>query len=138
MFLYTVIQALVGIIAGIIIATRTKKSDGIVYGKLDTIGRITNIILIPVYAIISLPCMFLGMISSPKQDGILGILGWIVSIIIASEVLFCGLGLGASVALRKKGESKKSFLLQFAGAIAIVLTFVLYSVFAGNLLKPLN
>ena len=78
------------------------------------------------------------MISSPGCDGFLGIIGWIVSIINASATLFCGLGLGFSVALRKKGKSKLSFAVQFAGIIGIALTIGMYMLFAGNLLKPLN
>ena len=35
MFLYTVIEAIVGVVAGILLAVCTKKVDGVVYGKLD-------------------------------------------------------------------------------------------------------
>jgi hypothetical protein len=101
MFFYTTIEAIVAVVAGILIAVCTKKADGVVYGKLDKAGRITNILLIPVYACLSPVYLFFGMISTPRHDGFLGILGWIVSVIIASATLFCGLGLGFSVALRK-------------------------------------
>jgi hypothetical protein len=110
----------------------------VVYNTLDKVGRITNIVLIPIYVCLLPFCLFLGMISSPAYDGFLGIIGWIVSIINASAALFCGLGLGLSVALRKKGKSKLSFAVQFAGFVGIALTVVLYMVFAGNLLKSLN
>ena len=66
------------------------------------------------------------------------ILGFIVSFIAASAALFCGLGLGFSVALRRKGRSGLSFAVQFAGAVGIALTFLLYGVFAGSLITPLN
>ena len=138
MFLYTVIEAIVGIVAGILLAVGTKKKEGGVYGKLDRAGKITNIVLIPVYACLSPLCLFLGMIFRPNHDGFLGIIGWIVSIIGASAVLFCGLGLGSSVALRKKGKSKLSFAAQFAGAVGIALTLLIFFCFYGNLLKPLN
>ena len=138
MFLYTVIEAVVGIIAFILLAVCTKKADGVVYGKLDKAGRITNILLIPVYVCLSPLYLFFGMISSPRHDGFLGILGWIVSIIIASAALVCGLGLGFSVALRKKGQSKKSFIVQFAGLAAIGLSVGLYYLLAGNLIRYLN
>ena len=82
--------------------------------------------------------LFLGMISEPAYDGILGLLGWIVAIVTASAALFCGLGLGFSVALRKKGKSKLSFAVQFAGLAGIGLTVLLYVIFAGNLLRSLN
>jgi uncharacterized membrane protein len=78
------------------------------------------------------------MISEGYKDGILGILGWIVAVIIASAALISGLGIGASVALRKKGKSKLSFAVQFAGVIAIALSFVLYALFVGTLISPLN
>ena len=82
--------------------------------------------------------LFLGTIANPRYDGFLGVLGWIVSIIMASAALFCGIGLGLSVAFRKKGKSKLSFAVQFAGVGSIALTFVLFFLFYGNLLRPLN
>ena len=138
MYLYTVIEAMVGIIAGLVIAIGTKKADGVIYGKLDKAGMITNILLIIVYACLLPLCLFLGMISNPKYDGFLGILGWIVAVVIASAALFCGLGLGFSVALRKKGRRKLSFAVQFAGVGGIGLTLAFYFIFTGNLLKYLN
>ena len=138
MFLYTVIEAIVGVVAAILLAVCTKKPDGVVYGKLDKAGRITNILLILVYGCLSPLYLFLGMISYPDYDGFLWLLGWIVSIINASATLFCSLGLGFSVALRKKGMSKLSFAVQFAGLVGIGLTVGMYCLFAGNLLSPLN
>ena len=78
------------------LAVCTKKADGVTYGKLEKAGRITNILLIPVFVCLSPLYLFLGMISNPDYDGFLGLLGWIVSIINASAALFCGLGLGFS------------------------------------------
>ena len=137
-FLYTVIEAIVAVVAGILIAVRTKKAEDVIYTKLDKIGRITNILLIPVYLYFAPMYLFLGVISSPQQAGFLGLLGWMVSFVIASASLFCWLGLGFSVALRKKGRSKLSFAVQFAGVFGIGLTVLLYSIFAGNLLHFLN
>ena len=138
MFLYTVIEAIVGLVAGILLAACSKKANNVSYGKLDKAGRITNIILILVYTCLSPLYLFFGMISTPRYDGILGILGWIVSLIIASAALFCGVGLGLSVAWRKKGRSKLSFAVQFAGLVGIGLSVGLYCIFAGNLLRYLN
>lgn len=138
MFLYTIIEAIVAIVAGILLAACTKKADGVVYGKLDKAGRITNIALIIIYVCLSPLYLFFGMISTPAYGGILGILGWVVSVIIASAALFCGLGLGFSVALRKKGKSKQSFVVQFAGIAGIGLSVGLYCLLAGNLIRPLN
>ena len=138
MTLYTIIEAIVAVVAGILLAVCTKKADGVVYGKLDKAGRVTNIVLIIVYVMLAPLYMFLGMISMPDHTGFLGLIGWIISIINGSAALFCGLGLGLSVALRKKGESKKSFAVQFAGFAGIALTVGMYCIFAGNLLSPLN
>ena len=138
MFLYTIIEAVAAVAAGFLIAVCSKKAEGVTYTKLDKAGRITNILLIPVYLCHAPLYMFLGMISNPDYDGFLGILGWIVSIINGSAALFCGLGLGFSVALRKKGKCKLSFIVQFAGFIGIGLTVGMYCLFAGNLLSFLN
>ena len=138
MYLYTTIEAWVAVIAGILLAVCTKKADGVEYGKLDKAGRVTNILLIPVYVCLLPLCLFLGMIANPRYDGFLGVLGWIVAIVMASAALFCGIGLGLSVAFRKRGKSKLSFAVQFAGLGGIGLTLLLFFVFYGNLLKPLN
>ena len=138
MFLYTLIEAIAAVVLGILIAVRAKRTDSVVYSKLDRVGVITNILLAVVYAATAPFYLFLGMISYPACSGFMGIICWIVTIINASAALFCGLGLGYSVALRKKGKSKLSFAVQFAGVIGICLTVVMYALFAGNLLESLN
>ena len=138
MFLYTTIEAIVAVIAGILLPVCTKKSQNVVYTKLDKAGRIINILLIPVYVCLAPLYMFLAMIANPRYDGFLGILGWIVAVMMGSAALFCGLGLGFSVALRKKGKSKLSFAVQFAGVLGIVINLLLFVIFYGNLLKPIN
>ena len=138
MFLYTTVEAVAGVVAGLLIAICSKKTDGVIYNKLDKIGRVTNILLLLFYIGFSFFYLFLGMIASPRYDGFLGILGWLVSIIMASAALFCGVGLGLSVAFRKKGKSKLSFIVQFAGVGGIGLTVILFFLFYGNLLRPIN
>ena len=138
MFLYISIGAAVAVIAGILLAVCTKKAEDVTYTKLDKAGRITNILLIPIYVCLAPLCMFLGMIARPSYDGFLGILGWIVAIIMGSTALFCGLGLGFSVALRKKGKSRQSFTVQFSGVLGIAINLILFFLFYGNLLRPLN
>ena len=101
-------------------------------------GSITNLLLLVVYVCLAPLYLFLGMIATPRYDGILGILGWTVAIIMGSAALPCGLGLGFSAALRKRGRSKLSFALQFAGIAGIALTLILFFLFYGNLLRPLN
>jgi cytochrome bd-type quinol oxidase subunit 2 len=138
MFLYTAIEAIVAIVAGTLIAVCTKKADGVTYGKLDKIGRITNLLLLLFYVGFSFFYLFLGAIARARYDGFLGILGWIVAILMASAALFCGIGLGLSVAFRKRGKRKLSFAVQFAGLGGIGLTVILFFLFYGNLLRPLN
>lgn len=138
MYIYVIIEALVGIIGGILIAACTKRAEGVKYNKLDRAGQITNILLAIAYVIASPLYLALGAFSEPDGEGFLIVLGAIVSVIAASAALFCGLGLGFSVALRKKGRSKLSFALQFAGAVAIALTVLLYVVFEGTLISSLN
>lgn len=138
MFVYIIAEAIVAVIAGIVLAVSTKKAEGVVYGKLDKAGWITNILLLIVYVCLSPLYLGLGLFSYPNHDGFLGLLGWIVTVINASATLFCFPGLGLSVALRKKGRSKQSFAVQFAGFIGIGLTVGMYFLFAGNLLMSLN
>ena len=138
MFLYTSIVAAVAVIAGILLAVCTKKPEDITYTKLDKAGRITNVLLLMVYICLAPLYLFLAMIANPRYDGFLGILGWIVAIIMGSAAMFCGLGLGFSVALRKKGKSKLSFAVQFSGVLGIAINLILFFLFYGNLLRPLN
>ena len=138
MYLFAAVAAIVALIAGILLAACTKKAEGVVYGKLDKAGRITNIVLIPLYIFLTIFCIAISMFSNPRYDGFLGIVGWIVCVIIASAPLSCGLGLGFSASLRKKGRSKLSFILQFAGIAGSALSIGLFMLFYGNLLKSLN
>ena len=138
MFVYIIAEAIVAVIAGILLSVFTKKADGVVYGKLDKAGRITNILLLIVYVCLSPLYLGLGLFSYPNHDGFLGMLGWIVTVINASTALFCFPGLGLSVALRKKGRSKQSFAVQFVGFVGIALTVGMYCLFEGNLLMSLN
>ena len=139
MVIYLIAEAIIGIIAAILIALFTKRADGVVYKRLDKVGIATNILLILVYAVLSPLYLALGLFSYPEyESGILCILGWIIAIINASATLFCGLGLGFSVALRKKGKSKESFIVQFAGLVGIGLTVGFYIIFEDVLLSTLN
>ena len=137
-FLYTIIAAVIAAVIGIVVAVRTKKDECVTYTGLDKAGRITNLVLLLVYVCLSPMYLFIGMICTPAHDGYLGFVGYAVSVVIASASLFCFPGLGFSVALRKKGRSKLSFAVQFAGVVGIGLTILLYTVFAGNLLRSLN
>jgi hypothetical protein len=138
MFVYTLLAAIVGIVGGIVLAARGKRADGVIYGRLDKAGIVTNILLTVLYAMASPVCLFLGALSEPDAEGILWLPAMIVCLIAASATLFCGLGLGFSVMLRKRGRGKLSFAVQFAGIVGIALTFILHVVFTGTLIRPLN
>ena len=138
MYLVSAIAAIVGLIAGIVVAAIAKKKEGVVYGKLDKAGVITNILLIPVYFALALFTTALSLFTAPGYAGILGILGWIICVIIAIAPLFSGLGLGFSVSLRKEGKSKLSFAAQFAGIAGSALSILLFLACYGNLLDSLN
>jgi hypothetical protein len=132
MFIYFAFAALAGIIAGTILAFRLKKEETVVYGTLDKIGIATNIVLIPVYAIILTFFWFLNMLGmNPLNGGLLGVISWIVSIFCASVPALCGLGIGASVAWRKKGKSVHSFLVQFAGIAGFAVVMLIF-IFLGD------
>ena len=138
MYLFAALASIVALIVGIIIASRTKKADGVIYTKLDKAGVITNILLIPIYIGLSLFSIAISLFTAPGYDGLLGILGWIICIIIASAPLSCGLGLGFSASLRKKGKSKLSFIIQFAGVVGSALSIILFMLCYDNLLSSLN
>ena len=135
---YYFIEAVVGIIVGLLIAICTKKAEGVTYGKLDKAGRIVNIVLLGVYILISPLYIFIGAICRPAYEGFLGAVGLILSIIAASVALYCAVGLGTSVALRKKGKSKLSFAVQFAGVAGIVVMLLIFFLCYGNLLDTIN
>ena len=138
MYLVTIIAAIVALVAGILMAACSKKAEGVTYGKLDKVGRITNIVLIPVYIGLAIFTAAVSIFTAPGYDGFLGILGWIVCVIIAIAPLFSGLGLGFAVVLRKKGKSKQSFAVQFAGIAGFALSLALFIGNFGNLLASLN
>ena len=45
----------------------------------------------------------------------------ILSFVIAAAPIYCGIALGMSVSLRKKGKSLAGLLIQFAGFIGILV-----------------
>ena len=139
MYIYFVLAAIAGLVAGIVIASHSKKAEGVVYGALDKVGIVTNILLIPVYAIISLFCVFIVMLGYiPDGEGVLALVAWALAIIGATGPALCGIGLGASASLRKKGKSMLSFLVQFAGVLGLAITILFFVLFCGNLFGSLN
>ena len=139
MYLYFAFAAIAGLVAGIIIAARSKKTEGVVYGTLDKVGVATNILLIPIYAIVTAFFFFLAMLGmNPESGGFMGIISWIMSIVCNSAPALCGIGLGASVAWRKKGKSVRSFLAQFAGIAGFAVVFLIFILVGDYVFASLN
>ena len=139
MYLYFAFAAIAGLVAGIIIAARSKKTVGVVYGTLDKVGVATNILLIPIYAIVTAFLFFLAMLGmNPESEGFMGIISWIMSIICNSSPVLSGLGLGASVAWRKQGKSARSFLVQFAGIAGYIVVMLIFILLGDFVFASLN
>ena len=131
---YIYLATLFGIFWIIWSAIRTKKSEGVTYGKLDKAGVVTNVILTVIYGFLTPPCLFVGLICQPAHDGFLGVIGGILCVIVGSAAMFCGLGIGFSISLRRKGKSKLSFAAQFMGVVGMVLMLLIFCLCYGNFL----
>ena len=138
MSVYPYLASLLGIVWIVWCMIRTKRSEEIVYGKLDKAGVVTNIVLTVVYALVSPFCLLIGLLCLPAHEGFLGVIGLILCVIASSSILFCGLGLGSSISLRRKGKSKLSFAVQFAGVIGIGIMLLIFITCYGTLLEELN
>ncbi|MBR5571849.1 MAG: hypothetical protein IKV99_04335 [Oscillospiraceae bacterium] len=139
MFTYIIVVAIVAVVVGIVMAVCSKRAQDVVYAGLDKAGRITNIVLVPIYAALSLSCMGIGVFCFPGYaDGFLRLLGWIITLFIPLAPLFCAVGLGLSIILRKKGKRKASFIIQFLGLADLLLSFALFFICYGNLLGYIN
>lgn len=126
MHIYSFVGAIVSVVAGIVLAVCTKKAETVTYTKLDKAGRITNILLIPVYLILSPAYLFMGLVADLRYEGFWGVPGWLLGIMMASAALPCGISLGLSVLLRKKGKRKLSFAVQFAGFLGMIPILLLF------------
>lgn len=129
----------IGLAVGILLALKTRRTAGLPYSsQIDTTSQVMNIVMLVVYIMATPMMWFLALVCEAYQEGFLGALGWAVAAVIWIAPAAFGLGLGASVALRKRGKSVAGFVIQFAGVGAIALSFLLYAVFVGSLLTPLN
>ena len=140
MIIYMLLVTIAGILVARLIATRTGKAAvNIEYTELDSIGRITNVLLSVAYICLAPFYMIIGFLSYPgEEEGILCVLGWIVTVIISSASFFAALGIGLSVFYRKRGKSKLSFAIQFLGLVSIGLSVLLFVIFYDNLLMSIN
>lgn len=116
-----------GVAVGIWLAVRARKIEAAVPTVLDRISMVTNIVLIPVYTILSLLMLFMAAITSTAYDvgAVQEVLATVLSFVIAATPIYCGIALGMSVSLRRKGRSVAGFLVQFAGFVGIVLMILI-------------
>jgi hypothetical protein len=114
---------LAGIAVGIWLVVRAKKGETAVPTVLDKVSWVTNIIMIPVYFILSILMLLMASITEATYGAgiVQEFFARIFSCIIAATPIYCGIALGMSVALRKKGRSRAGFFIQFAGFIGIIL-----------------
>ena len=106
-----------GVAIGILIAVRARKIEAAVPTALDRVSLVINITLIPVYLILSILMMFMALITGTSYgaSSLQEIFAEVFSFVIAAAPIYCGIALGLSVSLRRKGRSLAGFLVQFAG-----------------------
>ena len=106
-----------GVAIGILLAVRARKIKAAVPTALDRVSLVINITLIPVYLILSILMMFMALITGTSYgaSSVQKIFAEIFSFVIAAAPIYCGIALGLSVSLRRKGRSLAGFLVQFAG-----------------------
>lgn len=106
-----------GVAIGILITVRARKIEAAVPTALDRVSLVINITLIPVYLILSILMMFMALITGTSYgaSSLQEIFAEVFSFVIAAAPIYCGIALGLSVSLRRKGRSLAGFLVQFAG-----------------------
>ena len=116
-----------GVAIGILIAVRAKRDATAVPTVLDRVSLVTNVVLIPIYSILSVIMLLMAVITDTNYgaSSLQEFLTIILSFVIAAGPIYCGIALGMSVALRRKGRSFAGFLVQFAGFGGILLVFLI-------------
>lgn len=106
-----------GVAIGILLAVRARKIEAAVPTALDRVSLVINITLIPVYLIFSVLMLFMALITGTSYgaSSLQEIFAEVFSFVIAAAPIYCGIALGLSVSLRRKGRSLAGFLVQFAG-----------------------
>ena len=89
--------------------------------------KTTFIALIPVYSIFSILMLFMAGITDTNYgaSSVQEFFAVICSLFIASAPIYCGIALGMSVFLRRKGRSLVGFLVQFVGFGGILVLFLI-------------
>lgn len=137
--LIAIIALVAGIALGIVLAAATKKKEGVVASPLDKVTKITNIVMIPVSLYLAYFSIALSMFTVPEHDG--GAL-FVIDLIICSLIWIApvciGGGLGLSAALRKRGRSLASFVLQFIGIMSTFASVVIYVLGVDRVISSIN
>lgn len=103
-----------------------------------TVG-ISNIVLSVIYAAFSWIVSFFGLMLytyTPKENfSVSQIIGLASSVILICTILFCVIGIIASVVLLKKGKYKLSFAIQFLpfATVFFALFLILVSIFCSGI-----
>lgn len=92
--------------------------------------KTTFIALIPVYSIFSILMLFMAVITDTNYgaSSVQEFFAVICSLFIASVPIYCGIALGMSVFLRRKGRSLAGFIVHFAGFVSLLLSFSFYNI----------
>ena len=116
-----------GAAVGIWLAVRARKIEAAAPTVLDRVSVAINIVLIPVYLILSVLMMFMALITGGSYDASVAqeVIAKALSFLIAAAPIYCGIALGLSVSLRRKGRSLAGFLVQFAGFVGILVLILI-------------
>ena len=92
--------------------------------------KTTFIALIPVCSIFSILMLFMAVITDTNYgaSSVQEFFAVICSLFIASVPIYCGIALGMSVFLRRKGRSLAGFIVHFAGFVSLLLSFSFYNI----------
>ena len=92
--------------------------------------KTTFIALISVYSIFSILMLFMAGITDTNYgaSSVQEFFAVICSLFIASAPIYCGIALGMSVFLRRKGRSLAGFIVHFAGFVSLLLSFSFYNI----------
>ena len=106
-----------GVAVGTLLAVRAQKIEPAAPSTFDWVSLAVNITLIPVYSIFSLLMLFMAAITGTIYGASSAqvFFAKIFSFVIAAAPIYCGIALGMSVSLRRKGRRLAGFLVQFAG-----------------------
>ena len=116
-----------GIAVGIILVVYARKREAVTYTVLDRVSIVTNVVLCVVYFLLSLIMLLMASItdSGLNTGPVQKFLADVFACTIAATPIYCGIALGLSVTLRKKGRSVAGFLIQFSGFIGLLLCLLI-------------